>query len=80
MLVRYFGTPMEPYWKHLYDGSIETLVTKNSYVDIKQVCLVGCLQSGNDCMHILCMTLCKMWWSLDSLSYNFRNVTKQISK
>ena len=33
----YFGTLMEPYWKYIYDGNIETLIDMNSYDTMKEV-------------------------------------------
>lgn len=36
LLLSYFGTPMIPYWRHLYEN-VETLVAKTNYADIKQV-------------------------------------------
>ena len=39
LICSYFGTPMMPYWRHLYKD-VETLIAKTNYTNIKQVKIV----------------------------------------
>ena len=36
-ICRYFGSPLVPYWKQLYEDSLEKMIVKNIYSEIKEV-------------------------------------------